>query len=276
MKKLYIVPEGGLANRMRAIASGVSLARKTDREMIVIWHRDRGLNASFSDIFHTEDLPFDLRETGDFKYYLQFEEPRKSNLYISRLTAALDGKERICQNVNREYISDEREIECLVKKSPKDYIIKSGLIFHEINGRLMSEIFRYNDNVSKRIKEITAGIIPDLTLQIRRTDNVKSIAYSPLAAFENIAEKLIKENNKVKIFVATDDELTKSYFKEKFMDNILYNKTPARRDTKEGIIDAAAELYIMSSSRHIYGSYWSSYSEIAALMGGCPLTVVKR
>lgn len=276
MAQLYIVPEGGVANRMRAVASGVALARRTRRKPVVVWHRDSGLNARFGDVFRTDNLPFELKETGDARYYLQFEQPRKSNLYLSAITALIDGKLRIFQNVNNEFISDEKEIERIVTDLEHDVIIKSGLIFHPISQNLLNDIFHYNENVAIRIQELIGTATPDYALQIRRTDNRNSIANSPIEAFERIAIKLIRENNDVKIFLATDDELTKLYFQKKFPHNIIYNKAEASRNTRDGIIDAVAELYIMASCRHIYGSYWSSYSEIASLIGGSPLTVVKR
>lgn len=276
MLSLYIIPEGGMANRMRAIASGVSLARKTGRKPIVIWHRDRGLNARFADIFILNNLPFQLKETSGLKYNILYEQPRKANFFISALISGIDGRKRIYQDVNKNFLSDEKEIEKIVDESSCDVIIKSGLVFHPIDRELMQELFHYNSSVAQRIEEIISGVKPDYTLQIRRTDNVNSIANSPIEAFEKIAARLIRENVESRIFLATDDEPTKERFRALHPDNIICNKAAASRNTKSGIVDAAAELYIMASTCHIYGSYWSSYSEIASLLGGVPLTVVKR
>lgn len=45
MGKITFVPVGGLANRMRAVASAVMLAGKTKSELSIIWFRDWALNA---------------------------------------------------------------------------------------------------------------------------------------------------------------------------------------------------------------------------------------
>ena len=274
--KLYIVPIGGLANRMRAVASGVALAEKTGRDPVVIWHRDKWLYASFSDIFLTESLPFELRETGWIKYNLLYEQPRKLNLFVSGIVHSFIKKKRIFQDNNRDYISDEKEIQRIVADSTDDVVIQSGDVFHTFGRSLLNDLFHPNDAVGQRRVDILGDEKPKYALQIRRTDNHNSISNSPLEAFEKVASKLVREDPECKIFLATDDEETKLHFRNIYPKNILINRAVATRRSVSGIVDAAAEMYIMASCSHIYGSYWSSFSEIAAMIGGCPLSVVRK
>ena len=76
-KKIIIVAQGGLANRMRAIASGLVLARKTYRDLLVIWYKNEELNASFGDLFTVSNLPFEILEPSYIKYNLLYEKPIK-------------------------------------------------------------------------------------------------------------------------------------------------------------------------------------------------------
>ena len=55
MGKITFVPVGGLANRMRAVASAVMLAGKTKSELSIIWFRDWALNAPFYQLFKPVD-----------------------------------------------------------------------------------------------------------------------------------------------------------------------------------------------------------------------------
>lgn len=60
---LYMIPSGGLANRMRAIVSGYWLAGQTGSRLQIIWFRDWALNAPFHELFmplNEEKIP--LRE----------------------------------------------------------------------------------------------------------------------------------------------------------------------------------------------------------------------
>lgn len=48
---LLFVPVGGLANRMRAVASAYNLARHTGVNLSVVWFGDWAVNARFCNIF---------------------------------------------------------------------------------------------------------------------------------------------------------------------------------------------------------------------------------
>ena len=74
--RIILIPIGGLANRMRAIASGWSLANAVQKDFIVVWHRNYELNASFNNIFK-DDLPFKIIEPNRFIYHSFYEFPRK-------------------------------------------------------------------------------------------------------------------------------------------------------------------------------------------------------
>ena len=68
----------------------------------------------------------------------------------------------------------------------------------------------------------------------------------------------------------------KRHFKSIYPLNIIINEEPARRDTKEGMIDAFAEMMIMSECDLIYGSYASTYSKVAANYGNKPLIILRK
>lgn len=270
---LVTVPSGGLANRMRAVASGVALAAATGRRPIVVWHPDEGLNARFGDLFLTHSLPFELKEPGNMKYALLYEKPRKKNLFLSLFAGMVDGRERVYQEMDSRLFN--KKIEEKVRVTGKDVIIHSGFIFHSIDASLMNSIFHISPAVEARIHEILGGAKPEFALQIRRTDNLQAIEGSPVSAFEKVAEGITAENPDARIFLATDDQTVKRQLKMRLGDSLLMNPEPAARNTTQGMIDAAAELYILASCSHIYGSFWSSFSEVAALMGDARLTVVR-
>lgn len=271
-KKIIVVPKGGLANRMRAIASGEALASRLERPMLVVWRRNFELNASFNSLFKEKDLPFKLVEVGSLNYHLYYEAPRKKNLYLSKLFTFLRGTKiiNIEQNIPENKLFNE------IKRQKEDVIINSGLLFFDFDPKSLSSIFTFADNVIDKGKQILQGQISQGALQIRRTDNAESIKNSPLKLFEDVINAGVAENPSVKYFLATDDQNTKVYLSEKYPSHIIYNPTQASRKTPEGMIDAAAELYIMSQCPVIYGSYWSSFSEIAAMYGNKRLIVVKN
>lgn len=83
MGKITFVPVGGLANRMRAVASAVMLAGKTKSELSIIWFRDWALNAPFYQLFKPVDREVAcLRDASRLDYAL-LDRPRSKN-FISR------------------------------------------------------------------------------------------------------------------------------------------------------------------------------------------------
>ena len=78
-RKLLFVPVGGLGNRMRSIASAVSLTRKAGVELEIIWFCDWALNACFCKLFKPFVLPDNvvLRDAAwkDYIWQAAHEEP---------------------------------------------------------------------------------------------------------------------------------------------------------------------------------------------------------
>ena len=105
---------------------------------------------------------------------------------------------------------------------------------------------------------------------IRRTDNVKSIKFSPDDLFINKAKVLIENDNKVKFFLATDDAEVRTKFRRLFGWHCV-TRDVAERHSINGVEDAVVDMLLLSScKRGVYGSYWSSFSEVAAEVGRCP------
>ena len=99
MGKITFVPVGGLANRMRAVASAVMLAGKTKSELSIIWFQDWALNAPFYQLFKPVDREVAcLRDASRLDYAL-LDRPRSKNfhfpLFQLRQFAAF---RRICQD----------------------------------------------------------------------------------------------------------------------------------------------------------------------------------
>ena len=105
---------------------------------------------------------------------------------------------------------------------------------------------------------------------IRRTDNVKSIKYSPDEMFIDRAKALIETDEKARFFLATDDAEVKEKFRKLFGEHCVTREVAARHDAN-GAEDAVVDMLVLSCcKRGVCGSYWSSFSEVAAEIGHCP------
>ena len=61
-----------------------------------------------------------------------------------------------------------------------------------------------------------------------------------------------------------------------FEGKIIVYKKEMNRDTPNGIRDAVVDLYCLSKTKYIYGSYWSSFSDIAARIGEIRLITLNK
>ena len=82
MGKITFVPVGGLANRMRAVASAVTLAAKSDSDLSIVWFQDWALNAPFSQLFKPVDRKIAcLRDASRLDYAL-LDRHRSKNFHF--------------------------------------------------------------------------------------------------------------------------------------------------------------------------------------------------
>ncbi|MCH5225345.1 MAG: hypothetical protein J1D77_05065 [Muribaculaceae bacterium] len=275
-RRLTVVPTGGLANRMRAIASAYALCKATNRNLKIIWQRNGELNASFSDLFKADGL-VDIVEINPILFQFYYESPRKKNLFLPQILHLFSGRHWIYFiNEKNAFMTEDYFLEVAQKEIKHINVMTCYPFYDRFDQEIVNKLFQPSLKVEKRIKEILKNAVPDIAIQIRRTDHTWAIENSPTSMFEKFMEKEISNNPDITIFLATDDQEIKNLFKAKYGKNIIFNPIKASRDNTEGMIDGAAELFIMSRCKKIYGSYNSSYSFFASLFGPSELIVVKQ
>ena len=186
--EVKIIPTGGLCNRLRAIATGVAVAKKYHCPSVIYWNNSLGLKADYCELF---------------------------------------------------------------KPIPQD-------------------------DIQRRIDEVVAGFSErTIGVHIRRTDNVVSIQSSPLENFTNMMDAEIKKNTNTKFYVASDDDEVKESLKSKYPNRIITLMDDTDRNSLEGMKFAVLDLFCLSKTNKIIGSVGSSYSQIAAEIGGIEVEYAK-
>lgn len=273
-KEITITPYGGLANRMRALNAVIEYARDTSIPVKVVWFSNFELNAKFSDIF---ELPsYDNLEVKEARFIDRFlyRSPRRHTLWLPRVTAPILFDTTI-------YSSDFLALR------------DSGVLPETIlnGGRVLIEsCYEFGDYTSSYSKNFvpTRDILQwveeyidknftsnTIGVHIRRTDNELSIKNSPLSLFCDAMKREIELCENTKFYVATDDKATKSELKRIFGNRILSIDTDCNRNSLQGIKDAVKEMWLLSRTSKIYGSFYSSYSEVASQLGGIPLNILQ-
>ncbi len=271
MKNLTLVPLGGLCNRLRALLSARSLVdHDHELRVRVVWDVNRDCAARYGDLFEDHFTP-----TGQFVFSKSrwFDAPAvwRHNLRLPALCRSF------VYSVQRaDFHSDWAAGECLVhfEKWRRVYI-STGLQLCQTSPevwrglRPVSPLRERIDALCQRMGAHTVGV------HIRRTDNMKSQSVSSPQAFEREMRAAIAANPAVCFYLATDDSALRDHFVQCFPGRVVYQAGDPTRATREGMEAAVVDLFVLSRTQRLIGSYWSSFTDTAAELGGIPLTIAR-
>ena len=273
MKTNTIILEGGLGNRMRVAAAAFAMAQQTGIPMRVLWTSQWGMRCRFDELFEDPPMSF-LRDARGFEKVL-FARPTWKNLYLPRLLQKLCYRHIIYAPkiwyLNRDGFDYEKWFR------QGGTLMTAYRDFCPWTTDDLRQLFRPNADVRQRVSVRTAAFSPyTIGLHIRRTDHQQAIDESPLELFTAVIDREAELHPNLRIYLATDDETTKTALFDRYSDRILTSPDVATRESTNGIRDALVEMLTLSRTRHIYGSAGSTFSPIAACLGNVPITILQR
>lgn len=271
---LTLVPAGGLANRMRAVASAYHLCRTVGSSLHVVWFRDWALNAAFADIFEPFSAPgIDLREAG-LADALVNGRPRRRNLWLPALPQAIAYPRRIY----------EKSVTPLKQRGFDFEAWAAGgrcyMSCYQEFGSYPDSIYRM---LFRPVKAVTDGVEANtgkfaaytIGMHIRRTDHGEAKAQSPTELFIEAGRREMEAHADMKVFLATDDEGVKAELAEAFGSRVITASAAASRSSADGIRGGLVDMYTLARTQRIYGSAGSSFSPMAARIGGVEMIEVR-
>ena len=251
------------------------LSRQTNSRLNILWFKDWALNAPFGMLFEPivkEGLS--LREAGGCDALL-FDRPRKNNLYLPAVYQSIAFTDRIYE---RSFYPLTQQCFDFVKwvNEKKKVYMASYTAFQPYENTLMSELFVPIQAVREKIEMRCSSFLENVIgVHIRRTDNVASIENSPLELFYKELDLDLDKNERSLVYLATDSEEVKSLMRKRYGNRIISSTVPADRSSIGGIQDGIADMYTLARTNKIYGSFQSSFSEIASQIGGNQLIILK-
>jgi len=266
-RSICFVPLEGLCNRMRAMASGVYIANKLNSSITIYWKKSHECFADFTELF----LPIDgqnikVRPYPWNGFYLAVD--RKKNFYIP--------------GIIRRFIFDDQIIgkkECLDERFFEKF--RDGKIFMTSCYSLtryysLTELFVPVPELSDRINQMKQCFSENVIgIHIRRGDNIHSIRKNDVDDYFSFMDSEIATEPETRFYLATDSVEVKKEMTNRYGDRMLYHDAVLERDSVQGMKDAVVDLWCLGLTKRIIGSYYSSYSEIAAEMGGIELTILE-
>lgn len=263
-KMVILIPICGLCNRMRTINSMYYFCKNTGKKLVVLWVINEDLGAATTDLF---SLPKDIRVFNISMGKIEGKVWKIFHWILSHLFCYLG-------NVEIKQMRDE-------KITPRmRTAFKRGIVVCETDADIIARkkcrIFRPMADIEKQYKMIIENRGKYAAFHIRRTDNMKARKYSKTELFEKKINELIQHNQYSNIYLATDDMALKKRLSKEYSSYIFGQEIKEiERESILGIKEAYIELLCLSRAEVIYGSYWSSFSEMAEKIGNSKLIIVQ-
>lgn len=278
MKKesIWLVPVGGLANRMRAIDSAVALSRQCGSELHIVWFKDPGLNCRFDQLFSPIDQPGVTVAEASKLDLLRYDRPRRKNFFIPLLFQQPAFDRRMYEMETSRHFHEHFDFEAWAR-GHKVYIAAFVYFYEPRTEWDRFALFEPQPLLMQEIEARRARFSAHtIGVHIRRTDNAISIAQSPTRLFVDRMQQEIERNADTTFYLATDSEEDKALITSRFGDRVFCSPHRADRNSLEGMREALVELYLLSHTRQVLGSVHSSYSETAAQIGHIPYELLQE
>lgn len=273
---IILEPCAGLGNRILATVTAYDLAKKYQHELILLWSTDGAVGAPYEAIF---EIPEGVKviHTTNWGFHKEPILRGKSELirgYYRKKSDVFLDREDIIQ---KKKAQKQDEIEKTISKC-KNVYIKSWCEIEEINDINIFSIIKPSKEVCElgmpvfhKIQHKTYG------MHIRRTDHEDAILRSPLELFLEKAAEILGSDLENNIFLATDDIEVEREMKKRFDGKIVCQDNKVMdRNSIAGIRSGFIDMLALSKCKKIYGSYGSTFSQIAAYIGGNGLYVMDQ
>ena len=273
---ITLIPYGGLANRMKAIEALIALMEDTGAHGTSIWFKHVGLNCSFAQLFQPLDVPNLTFRDASFADYLLNDRPRKKNLYLPYLLEKIRFDSCLHEDEVTQKTYNNFDFRQWVLSNRRTFL-SACLQFYsssrEERFSSLNPIPQLQERINERCENFSNHTIG---VHIRRTDNTFSIKNSPTELFIQRMKEEANKYSDVHFYLASDSPEEKKKLISVFGDRIITDWSPVSRSTTQGVQDALVELYALSRTRKIIGSYYSSYSATAAEIGKIPHEVIQQ
>lgn len=276
-RPVVLCPIGGLANRIRAIDSALTLCRRFERPLVVVWIRDaRRINARFSDLFDLPDRPGVVLREATFFDRLRFAPPVwRRNAKIPLLWQVLRFGSRRRLSVARGLVL-QREGTVPPLFARRDRTVFLHAWWQIVPSEERYSFFRPSADLRAEIDALAA--FPGartVGVHVRRGDHAQAIRRSPVEAFETRMDAFLASGEADSFFLATDDSAVRDRLSRRYGSHLLTRGGSSDRSTPAGMRGAVVDLWTLSRCSRLLASSGSTFAPTAAVLGAVPCETVE-
>ncbi|PCJ66548.1 MAG: hypothetical protein COA58_07145 [Bacteroidetes bacterium] len=263
---IVVKANGGLGNRMRVLASCIALHERLREEVEVLWVNNEELNCPYNQLF----LPISGLKIKDVKYIPKWNrlglKLRKKSVYQAFKNYDIqfsDVEIRELKEMKSDLVKLIRDAKSVFIDTCEAFYGDQSFLAFLIPEKLV------NQEIERRLTIIEHSNY--MGVHIRRGDNATSINISTTSAFISKMKSVVSADINTIFYLSTDSKLEVLSLKAAFPNKIVHFPIGLKRNRPSDIRMALVDLLVLSKSKKILGSYWSSFSEVASAYGGIPL-----
>jgi hypothetical protein len=282
--RLIVRPKQGLANRLRVISSFQILARYSGRIFELCWAPSNGWsNEDLSELFENDFSRVPLDE---------FERHCRNGLALHEARRIVGRDDRGKQTwewregsgMHQVFDLETFPIVTYSGQARSDTLVDrdswARLLPHfESAYRASIKEWRPVPSIRAKVEKLAAAFGPHTVgVHIRRGDHLAGSRRSGLrrssdaAFFARMDAELAAEPSS-NFFLATDCAATEERFREQYREAVIVNRDKrfvpsVIRQSKDNQRDAVIDMFVLARTRKILGSNYSSFSSMAADIGG--------
>jgi len=261
---LIVEPEGGLANRLRVVASAATTAAACGRELRLRWKVDGACGARWDELFESRIPEF----VGGLPAGSSVYEKMPRSLAVADLGAcAVDPAPVVLVHTCFDF-------------RPRSMSTSSALAERASFYRSLVPVA----SVRRELAELLASHFdgrPIVGVHVRRGDlhlaGDAASAVSPTTLFVERMRRLVVADAATAFFLSSDDPHEEEALRRAFPGRVfLHPKTDRDRASAVALREALVDWLALARTRLILRSAGSSFSREAALAGNVPYQSVKR
>ena len=288
---LFIEVRNGLGNRLRSLASAFNIAVGSNRNLVLIWETNEHCEATVADLYDLFKLT-GLVDRNNILFQL-IEDKRNANL--PPITTFIKESENVSvydymqESEKNKYIDDtvNNDIyiisacslvnhyttwqkECDFLKS----MVPSITVENQVNNfvKILAEKkIKIEDCIGVHIRMSQPGKSYENTsdyTEIAKQSIDKWRAASNWNIFLKEIKSILRSNPSQKFFLCCDNETAYEELLKRLPDVFVFTKKVVFDRSVEQVQNALVDLILLSKTKEILGSNWSTFTEIANRLGG--------
>lgn len=253
---VVIIPTQGFCNRLRAIASGIVLARHWGTKLYVSWEKESCCNCELEDVFATSFAKIDINEVAQKRHY--FSPQQHTNNVL--LNVSLEEYDYLVVMGGHEFKHPCMSVVSFLMEKHRVY--RSLEFAPAVTERMRPALARFEAAPGS----VVVGIhFRDYVPRFDRQDKYNFAEESPLEDFVRIAKRAVGASEDTRLFVSSNTERAVQRLRQVVPPArlITMDDIDLARDSSAGMEGAVCSLLLLSRCKYIVGTVNSSFSDEA-------------